>query len=47
MLAIDLRGPATTRFQPRRLMIAPAADGCKSLLDRIGNPFENLLEAAV
>jgi hypothetical protein len=27
-----LRSPDTTAFQPRRLMIAPAADGCKRVL---------------
>ena len=28
--------PHNVRFQPRRRMIALAADGCKSLLDRSG-----------
>lgn len=27
-------GQPNARFQPRRHMITPAADGCKSLLDR-------------
>jgi len=30
----DVKSGLTTAFQPRRLMIAPAAVGCKRLLDR-------------
>ena len=31
----------TSAFQPRRLMIAPLADGCKRRLDRVPLRFRN------